>query len=159
VLTTKIQIKIATEFDAPLLARLRYELRSSAKRTETEEQFEERCARWMREQLHDRSCWRCWIAESEQTPVGNIWAQLVEKIPNPAAETECYLYVTNFYVREEYRGKGIGTMLLSEALTWGKTMNAHTAILWPRERSKSLYVRHGFSDADDLMRLVITPKG
>ena len=89
---------------------------------------------------------------------GNVWAQLVEKIPNPAAETECYLYVTNFYVREEYRAKGIGTMLLSEVLTWGKTKNAHTAILWPRERSKSLYLRHGFAATDDLMQLVITPK-
>ena len=152
---TKIQIRVATESDAPLLTRFRHDLRSSAKQLiESEEQFAERCTLWMRERLQDRRGWRCWLAESEQTPVGNIWAQLVEKIPNPA-ETECYLYVTNFYVREQYRGKGIGTRLLSEVLTWGKTSNAHTAILWPRERSKSLYLRHGFSVADDLMRLVV----
>ena len=117
---TDIQIRVATERDAPVLTRLRYELRSSAKLTESKEQFAERSTLWMRERLHRGSCWRCWIAESEQTPVGNIWAQLVEKIPNPAAETECYLYVTNFYVREEHRGKGIGTRLLSEALTGAK---------------------------------------
>jgi GNAT superfamily N-acetyltransferase len=147
-------IRVATESDAPVLARLRYELRSSARETmESEEEFNQRCMRWMRPRLDNGSRWRCWIAECEQTPVGNIWSQLVEKIPNPAAETECYLYVTNFYVREEYRGKGIGTMLLSEALTWAKTNNAHTAILWPRERSKSLYLRHGFTTADDLMQL------
>ena len=157
---TDIQIRIAIESDAPALARLRYELRSSAKQLiEGDAQFAERCTLWMRERLQDRTGWRCWIAESKQTPVGNIWAQLVEKIPNPAAETECYLYITNFYVREEFRGKGIGTRLLSEALTWAKTNNAHTAILWPRERSKSLYLRHGFTAADDLMQLVITPKG
>jgi GNAT superfamily N-acetyltransferase len=151
-----IQIRVATGSDAPLLAALRYELRSSAKQlTESEAQFVNRCTQWMRERLQDRNWWRCWIAEFEQTPVGNIWAQPVEKIPNPAAETECYLYVTNFYVREEYRGKGVGTRLLSEALTWGKTKNAHTVILWPRERSKSLYLRHGFTAADDLMQLVI----
>jgi len=155
---TKIQIRVATESDALVLARFRYELRSSAKQLiESEEHFVERCIQWMRERIQGHS-WRCWIAESEQTPVGNIWAQLVEKIPNPAAETECYVYVTNFYVREQYRGKGIGTMLLSEALSWAKTNSAHTAILWPRERSKSLYVRHGFSAVDDLMQLVITPK-
>src|ERR1041385_7278272 len=145
---TSVQIRVAMESDAPVLAKLRYELRSSATQLiESEAQFAERCAQWMRERLQDRSSWRCWIAESEQTPVGNIWAELVEKIPNPAVESECYIYVTNFYVREEYRGKGIGTRLLSEVLAWGKTQNAHTAILWPRERSKSLYVRHGFSDA------------
>jgi GNAT superfamily N-acetyltransferase len=153
-----IQIRIAVESDAPALARLRYELRSSAKPIETEAQFAERCTQWMRARLHERSCWRCWIAESAHTPVGSIWAQLVEKIPNPAAETESYLYVTNFYVREEYRSQGIGTRLLSEALIWGKTNNAHTAILWPRDRSKSLYLRHGFTAADDLMQRVITAK-
>ena len=151
---TNIKIRVATESDAPVLAQFRLELRSSA-RQERNEEFRERCTRWMRARLHAQSCWRCWIAECEQTPVGNIWSQLVEKIPNPAVETECYVYVTNFYVREEYRGKGIGTMLLSEALSWAKTNNAHTAILWPRERSKSLYLRHGFTAADDLMQLVI----
>jgi len=154
-----IKIRVATESDAAVLAQFRYELRSSAREMiESEEKFSERCARWIRERLHDRSCWRCWIAEYEQTPVGNIWSQLVEKIPNPAAETECFVYVTNFYVREEYRGQGIGTMLLSEAVNWAKTNNAHTAILWPRERSKSLYLRHGFTAADDLMQLVIGPE-
>jgi GNAT superfamily N-acetyltransferase len=148
-----IKIRVATESDAPLLARFRYELRSSGREiVESEEEFSERCARWMRDRLDDRSWWRCWIAENGQEPVGNIWSQLVEKIPNPAAETEYYVYVTNFYVREEYRGKGIGTTLLSEALSWAKTNNAHTIILWPRERSKSLYLRHGFTAADDLMQ-------
>ena len=153
-----VKIRVATESDARVLARFRYELRSSGRETiESEAEFSERCTRWMMARLNN-GCWRCWIAECEQTPVGNIWCQLVEKIPNPAAENECYVYVTNFYVREEYRGKGIGTRLLSEALTWGKTNNAHTAILWPRERSKTLYLRHGFTAADDLMQLIITPK-
>ncbi len=156
---TKIQIRVATESDAPLLARFRYELRSAAEMIETEAQFIERCTVWMRDRLYSDSSWRCWIAESSEVLCGNIWALLVEKIPNPAAETECYLYVTNFYVREEFRGRGTGTMLLSEALTWAKSKYAHTAILWPRERSKSLYLRHGFGAADDLMQLVITPKG
>jgi len=151
-----IKIRVATVSDALVLARFRYELRSTGRETiESEEEFNERCTRWILARLHDHSSWRCWIAEYEQAPVGNIWSQLVEKIPNPAAENECYVYVTNFFVREEYRGKGIGTMLLSEALTWAKTNNAHTAILWPRERSKSLYLRHGFTAADDLMQLNI----
>jgi len=153
---TDIKIRVATESDAPVLARFRYELRSSAKEMiESEGEFNERCIRWMVSRLHSGSGWRCWIAECEEKPVGNIWSQLVEKLPNPASETEYYVYVTNFYVREEYRGKVIGTRLLSEALTWAKTNNAHTAILWPRERSKSLYLRHGFTTADDLMQLAI----
>jgi len=151
-----IKIRVATESDAQVLASFRYKLRSSGtEMIESEEEFNERCTRWIQARLHVGSCWRCWIAECEQEAIGNIWSQLVEKIPNPAAETECYAYVTNFYVREEYRGQGIGTRLLAEALTWAKTNKAHTAILWPRERSKSLYLRHGFTAADDLMQLAI----
>ena len=151
---TDIKIRVATEADAPALARFRYELRSSAKQMiESDKEFIERCTVWMQERLRGNS-WQCWIAECDEGPRGNVWAQMVEKIPNPAAETECYVYLTNFYVREDYRGQGIGTRLLSEVLTWSKTKNAHTVILWPRERSKSLYARHGFSTADDLMQLV-----
>jgi len=156
---SNIQVRIATENDAPVLARFRYELRSSAgKMIESDAQFIERCTLWMRERLCSGSSWGCWIAESDEVACGSIWAQLIEKIPNPVVESECYIYITNFYVREGYRGQGIGSRLLSEALAWGKTKDAHTAILWPRERSKSLYVRHGFTVADDLMRVVITPK-
>jgi len=157
---SSIQIRVATESDAPMLARFRYELRSTAgEMNESANEFIERCALWMRERLCSGSSWQCWIAEADDAACGNVWAHLVEKIPNPVIESECYIYVTNFYVREEYRSKGIGTRLLSELLAWARTNNAHTAILWPRERSKSLYRRHGFTVADDVMRLVITPKG
>ena len=149
-----IKVRVAVETDAPALARFRYELRSSAKQMiESDLDFIERCTVWMQERLRGNS-WLCWIAECDETPCGNVWAQLVEKIPNPAAETECFVYLTNFYVREEYRGNGIGTRLLSEVLAWSKANNAHTIILWPRERSKTLYARHGFAAADDLMQLV-----
>ena len=151
---TNIQIRVANESDAAVLAQFRLELRSSSARMiESEEQFIERCTVWMRERLRSGSCWQCWLAEYDKEPCGNVWAQMVERIPNPAAETECFVYLTNFYVREEYRDLGIGTRLLSEVLAWSRAKNAHTIILWPRERSKSLYARHGFSPADDLMQL------
>src|SRR5689334_23653097 len=171
---TDVKIRVATEADAAALARFRYELRSSSSEIEGEAEFIERCTVWMRERLRDNTRWQCWIAECDETTCGNVWAQLVEKIPNPAAETECYVYLTNFYVRAEHRGQGIGTLLLSEVLAWSKANNfgqgigtlllsevlawskannAHAVILWPRERSKTLYARHGFDAANDLMHV------
>ena len=153
---TKVQVRLACEADALMLARLRYEFRSEFHDLiETEESFVERCAAWMQEHLSPESHWKCWIAEWQQVPVGNVWAQLVEKIPNPLAESEHYVYLTNFYVREEYRSKGVGSMLLSAALAWSRSKNAHTVILWPTERSKPFYSRNGFSQTDKLMQLVI----
>ena len=149
-----VDIRLASERDAIILARLRYELRASSHQVvESEPAFVARCARWMSERLRQGSVWQCWIAGWQDVAVGAVWTQLVEKIPNPIAEPEHYVYLTNFYVREEYRGQGIGSRLLVEVLEWSKSKNAQMVILWPTERSKQFYLRHGFSFADDLMQL------
>jgi len=146
----KIEIRVASENDTGTLARLRLELRSAShKLIENEQAFLARCESWMNERLGKGAQWQCWIAERDAIAVGAVWAQLVEKIPNPIAEPECYVYLTNFYVREEYRCEGIGSRLLAAVLEWGKSKNAQMVILWPTERSKAFYSRHGFSFADD----------
>ena len=155
----KVEIRLASETDAATLARLRYALRSSSRRVaENEQAFLARCESWMRGRLRDGSQWRCWIAESEAHSIGAVWAQLIEKIPNPTAEPEYYVYLTNFYVREEYRSAGIGSQLLAAVLDWSRSKNAQMVILQPTEGSKTFYRRHGFSFADDLMHLTLNSK-
>jgi GNAT superfamily N-acetyltransferase len=151
-----MNIRWATEGDAVTLARLRLELRSSSRTVvEDEEEFLARCESWMKERLAGRGQWRCWIAERQAVSVGAVWAQLIEKIPNPVAEPENYVYVTNFYVREEFRGGGIGSRLLTAVVEWSKSNNAEKIILWPTEGSKTFYLRHGFSFANDQMYLAL----
>ena len=150
---TEVEVRLATDSDALVLAKLRYEFRSSFHQViEDEMLFVERCRAWMQDRLRTGH-WKCWIAECGQTPIGNVWAQLVDKIPNPIAEPEQYVYVTNFYVRAEHRGNGTGSKLMSAVLAWSRSQNVHTVILWPTERSKSFYSRHGFSIASDIMQL------
>ncbi|MGB9181597.1 MAG: GNAT family N-acetyltransferase [Pyrinomonadaceae bacterium] len=149
-------IRLATFSDAPMLAKFRYAFRSgtgSVRENETE--FVERCTLWMQERLGEASAWTCWIAEQEDAPVGHLWAQLIEKIPNPSPEPERHAYLTNFYVCEDTRGHGIGSRLLSAALDWCRGHEVHAVILWPTERSRSLYLRHGFSVRADLLELLI----
>ena len=149
----RVKVRMASETDALTLARLRYEFRSKFHQVrEDEAAFVERCTVWMRERLRSESLWKCWIAELKDTVVGDVWIQLVEKIPNPIEEPEYYIYLTNFYVREQYRSHGVGSMLLSEILDWVKSRNVKTVILWPTERSKAFYIRHGFATAEDIMQ-------
>lgn len=151
-----VTIRMASASDAIVLARLRYSLRSSLDRPqESEETFVERCRLWMQERLQHPGPWKCWIAEQERIVVGNLWAQLIEKIPNPASEPERHLYFTNFFVREDCRGKGVGSRLFSAALKWSRKNSIHAAILWPTERSRNFYLRHGFLVSADLMELRI----
>ena len=151
-------IRLANASDAPALAVLRYALRSSTGvATEPETEFLKRCAAWMRAHLEEGSAWRCWIAEESGELLGAIWLQLVEKIPNPRSEAEHHAYLTNFYVNESARGRGVGTKLLRAAIEWCKTADVHAIILWPTERSRSLYERNGFAVRDDLLELIVKP--
>ena len=150
-------IRFAKPSDAPPLARLRYAFRASTGRaTEPEADFIQRCAIWMEKHLQGEA-WHCWVAEIDEQLIGAVWLQLVEKIPNPRAEAEHHAYVTNFYIQEEARGRGIGSKLLRAALDWCRERDVHTMILWPTERSRSLYERFGFAVRDDLMELIVKP--
>jgi GNAT superfamily N-acetyltransferase len=142
--------------DAPLLAKFRYAFRSHNKpATEEEAAFVERCRLWMQARLNARGAWRCWIAERADAPVGHVWIQLIEKIPNPSTESELLAYLTNFYVLENARGHGIGSMLLTAALEWCRDSRAQAVILWPTKRSRPLYLRYGFSLPADLLELIM----
>ncbi|HMF56690.1 MAG TPA: GNAT family N-acetyltransferase [Pyrinomonadaceae bacterium] len=149
-------IRLATKADALQLAKFRYAFRSSTGTvSENEDEFVERCRLWMEERLREDSPWRCWIAEMDGVLVGHLWIQVIEKIPNPRSESECYAYLTNFYVSDGARGRGIGSRLLSDALDWCKARDVHAVILWPTERSRSLYMRHGFAVREDLLEMPI----
>ncbi len=153
-----VTIRLANPTDAPVLAQFRYDFRTRnrpAEEHEDEESFRERCGRWMALRLGAGGAWRCWIAEREGVTVGHVWVYLVEKIPNPTAESEFHAYLTNFYVLEEARGQGLGTGLLAAALDWCRESAVHAVILWPTERSRPLYLRHGFAVREDLLELII----
>lgn len=156
----KISIRLATASDALPLARLRFTFRSGLGHAgESEDEFVGRCDAWMRERLREGSRWRCWVAEQGQALVGCVWVQLIEKIPNPVAEAEYHAYVTNFYVRDEARGEGTGTTLLSGVLEWCKSQDVQAVLLWPTQRSRALYERHGFSVRADMLGLMMEAWG
>jgi GNAT superfamily N-acetyltransferase len=154
--TTVIPLRRAVPADAPALARLRFEFRTAIKPpAETEEAFLERCGRWMKERLGEGSLWRCWVAERDERVLGNVWLHLLEKLVNPVGEPEWYGYITNLYVVPELRSGGLGARLLEAAVEESRARAVDTVILWPTERSKSLYVRHGFVPTHDVLGLYL----
>lgn len=112
----------------------------------------------MKERLQESTAWQCWVAEDNGQLIGAVWLQLVEKIPNPRSEPENHAYLTNFYVEEFARGKGIGSLLLQAAIEWCKRREVDAVILWPTQRSRSLYERNGFAVREDIMGLTLDPR-
>jgi len=143
-------VRPATPADATRLAELRYEFRARrAPAIESREQFVRRCSEWMAPRLA-AGIWRCWVAVRGQTIVGHVWLKLIEKIPNPVAEAEWHGYVSNMYVQEKERG-GVGSALLDAAVEWCSEREIDYVVLWPTDRSRTLYDRKGFSTTDEIM--------
>jgi len=153
----KNHIRLAHPADAAVLAGLRYLFRSiTEENIEDEIQFIARCTHWMTNHLQ-QSNWRCWVAEQDNTVIGALWLQLIEKIPNPTSEPEYHAYITNVFVNECARRQGIGSRLLTEALAFCQQQPVHSVILWPSEKSRALYERHGFAVRSDLLELILNP--
>lgn len=148
-----IGIRDALADDAPALAELRWEFRAGRDAAvETHDAFIERCAAWMRRELTTGTHWRAWVAVRETRIVGQAWLNTLAKIPNPIGERERHAYLSNLYVQPAERG-GIGTKLLETVLAWTAANGVDRVVLWPSERSVTLYLRHGFTRDGDVMEL------
>jgi GNAT superfamily N-acetyltransferase len=117
--------------------------------------FVARAEEWMARRLEADATWRCWVAETGRSVVGHLWLQLIEKVPNPGPELESIAYITNVYVQPEARGSGAGQMLVEAAMDFCREHAVDSAILWPTERSRTLYARHGFREPDDMLEAVL----
>ena len=52
-------------------------------------------------------------------------------------------------------GRGVGSRLLDETISWCRMRDVDAIILWTTERSRPLYERNGFAVRDDIMELII----
>ena len=145
------------------LARLRFEFRSEVhEAVEPKDAFVGRATAWMTSALREQM-WMCWIAENEavipsasegSAPgalIGSLWLYLIPKIPNPNGHPEEHAYLSSFSVRADARNSGIGSLLLAEALSFCETHRIDSIVLWPTERSRPLYLRHGFRVATGML--------
>ena len=151
-------IRCATPEDAPALARLRFVFRMEQaghpSSHEDEAAFIARCTDWMATRLADPHRWRCWVAARDGEPVGHVWVQFIDKLPNPLELPERIAYLTNFYVKPDARG-GTGSHLLAACLDGCHEAGVERVILWPTAASRSIYLRHGFAPPDDLLELTL----
>jgi GNAT superfamily N-acetyltransferase len=105
----------------------------------------------MRDQLGPGGSWICWVATRGTELVGTVWLQLIEKLPNPVGHAGFHGYVSSVYVAPHLRSAGIGSALLAACLAEAEAQGLDALFLWPTDRSRPLYLRHGFAIPDDLL--------
>jgi ribosomal protein S18 acetylase RimI-like enzyme len=101
--------------------------------------------------------WFVWVAEAGREIVSNATVVLIDKVPHPFTERSRIAYLTNVYTVPDFRGQGIAGRILAKAQESARAADVELVIVWPSERSVSLYKRQGFEVQDEPLVWDATP--
>ena len=110
--------------------------------------FEENLAAWYAREWSRRVIW---LAEEGGRPAGMMNLAVYERMPRPGRALSRWGYLGNVFVLAEYRNRGIGSRLVSAALSYADQNGFVRVVLSPSQRSIPLCERAGFGPADALM--------
>ncbi|WP_409273486.1 GNAT family N-acetyltransferase [Neobacillus sp. SCS-31] len=147
-------IRLAEERDIDQLIKLRWDFTmedypSSALDSDYKA-FEMECKAFL-EKAIDSGQWFIWIAEEEGRVLSHSYIELIQKVPRPGRVTRPFAYMTNVYTVPEYRGKGIGSQLITAINEWAKANQYEFIIVWPSEEGVHFYEKNGYSHCKEPM--------
>lgn len=144
-------IRAATIDDVDALARLRWQLYTEYEPgiAEPFDAYRERFADFAAWALA-RDDWRGWVAEDDDTLVGNAWLQTVPRVPAPGRRDPSPIgYLTNMYVAPDLRGTGVGRRLVDTVVDHCRTEGYDCVITFPADAAYGFYERAGFTRQPD----------
>ncbi|WP_202708840.1 GNAT family N-acetyltransferase [Sporosalibacterium faouarense] len=150
-----MEYRIATSNDLYSLADMRWEFKTEGKEinpNNNKSDFIKSCVDFLEEGIEDKS-WIHWIVVDNSEIISHISVRRIRKIPKPNKFFDEYGYLTNVFTKENYRGKGIGSKLMSYVIEWAKEEDLETLIVWPSDRAINFYERKGFRIQSDVMEL------
>ena len=150
--------RLATVADGAALAELRWLLKTDEGREAGAEGRAELAARYQAH-LEREDATRYWVAADETGLIGVATLRLAAKEPAPQRPNDAIGYLTNVYVRPEFRNGGIGTGLLKRLIADARETETELLIVWPSERSRTMYHRLGFSGSSDPLELILRDDG
>ncbi|RAR44549.1 GNAT family N-acetyltransferase [Paenibacillus sp. MDMC362] len=148
-------IRIATKDDIDQLIRMRWDFTleddlDGTLKNEAYSGFYEECYDFLWKALQS-DIWSIWVAEEDGMIVSNIYIELIHKVPRPGRITHPFAYMTNVYTKPDYRGKGIGSKLISKINEWAKENKYEFIIVWPSEDGVNFYEKNGYQHCKEPM--------
>jgi GNAT superfamily N-acetyltransferase len=119
--------------------------------------FERRIAAWLAVEGDRRTIWLATLGDSA---VGMASVFEYRRMPRPGQPDSRWAYVSNMFVREEVRNRGIGSTLLTAIIAAADGRCYARLVLSPSARSLPFYRRAGFTVPDDAAgddRLLVRP--
>jgi GNAT superfamily N-acetyltransferase len=119
-------LRVADAGDARAIATLRSLWSSSVS---ADRDFEGRMADWMATESGRRTIW---LAIVRELPVGMASLFEYQMMPRPERPNSRWGYVSNLFVREEFRNRGIGSALLNTIITTSDERSYARLVVLPR---------------------------
>src|SRR6058998_2836186 len=142
-----IRIRRATLRDLDSLVRHRREMwRAIAGHTEPELDAADRVYRaWARHRLQTGKLVG-FLAEAPDGSIvagGCVW--LRENQPRPGWEDQSMPYLMSMYTDPQFRGKGLATHIVKEAIRWSRAHGFRRIVLHASDEGRGVYARLGFT--------------
>jgi GNAT superfamily N-acetyltransferase len=119
--------------------------------------FEVRMAAWLATEGDRRTTW---LATLDDLPVGMASLFEYRRMPRPGHPSARWGYVSNMFVREDLRNRGIGSALMTAIIAAADERRYVRLVLSPSARSLTFYRRAGFVVPDGTAgddRLLVRP--
>ena len=123
-----------------------------------EPEFAARMAAWLADEGDRRTTW---LATDGGVAVGMASMLEYRRMPRPGRPDSRWGYVSNMFVREEVRYRGIGSALLAAIIAAADERGYARLVLSPSARSVPFYARAGFVVPDEGAgdhRLLVRPR-
>ena len=101
-----------------------------------------------------------WLATVANAPVGMASVFEYRRMPRLGRPGSRWGYISNMFVREDFRNRGVGSALLAAIVEAAGERGYARLVLSPSERAVPFYRRAGFvvpSDAAENDRLLVRP--
>ena len=138
-----LEVRLAGERDLAVIAALRAQWTPGA---EPDDDFEERFAEWLAAEGDRRTVW---LAFLDDEPVGLASVFEYRRMPRPGRMTSSWGYVSNMFVREDVRERGVGSALLAALIEAADARGYARLVLSPTLRALPFYERAGFVVPDE----------
>jgi GNAT superfamily N-acetyltransferase len=136
-------VRVADQSDAGAIASLRSLWSADAGE---DPGFEARLAAWLAVEGERRTPWLAVVAGM---PAGMASLFEYRRMPRPSRPDARWGYVSNVFVREDFRNRGIGSTLLGTVIAAADKRSYVRLVLSPSARALPFFRRAGFIVADD----------
>ena len=147
-------VRVAGESDVGAIA----ELRALWTGVAGEDSFGRRMADWLAAEGERRTLWLAAIPGHPAAGMASLFEY--RRMPRPGQPDSRWGYISNMFVREELRNRGIGSILLATIIDAAHERGYARLVLSPAEEALDFYRRAGFIAADESAgadRLLVRP--